>query len=276
MPHLENLQGTSLEGGWPPSSSLISPASDLDDSLWNNLTSAPGFGFSQSLGEEHFGHLDSTVPGLSRFDSTPSTETLTMSPHDMHHSAPASNVMTHMSTPQTPFFDSPGPVYSNEPSPYTMMHPSPAINNNLDYDADGDTTNMPTMLMFPDLGGEHDNPHPTVASPTSKKTASMSRKASSPGRLLPDILAIVTAEKNKVKKRTPKHKDIKPDPKDEKSVKRGRNTMAARKSRQRKSERLDALIDETIRQKSEADHHRSEAEIWRRRALARGWQEGED
>ncbi|KAL8698667.1 MAG: hypothetical protein Q9201_006440 [Fulgogasparrea decipioides] len=259
MTALDSMQGSSPRGNPDVPTSLTSHAADMDSPLNDfSLGSMSGLEMAGSPFNVHRpdSHLPPTADHPS-MDRTLSMSTdLTMSPYDMHNSTPASGAMTHQSTPQTDYIDTPytpSVYFSNGPSPAWAIHDSPAINDNLDFDP-----NMSGM-MFPDLPEPNDK-QLTAPKPASTKPVVMSRKDASPGKSPRTSRSSLTSGITKpTKKRKGPLKDIVVDPDDPKSLKRSRNTLAARNSRARRQERFEALAEE--------------CEIWRQRALDLGWQD---
>ncbi|KAL8730599.1 MAG: hypothetical protein Q9181_004598 [Wetmoreana brouardii] len=238
---------------------LTGRAADMDPSLNDfSLGSMSGLEMAGSPFSVHppDSHPPS-IPDHPSMDRTLSMSTdLTMSPYDMHNSTPASGAMTHRSTPQTDYIDTPytpSVYFSNGPSPAWQLHDSPALNDNLDFDPNV------SGMMFPDLPEPNDK-QLTAPEPASTKAVPMSRKGSSPNKSPRTSRPSVTSGITKsTKKRKGPLKDIVVDPDDPKSLKRSRNTLAARNSRARRQERFDALAEE--------------CETWRQRALDLGWQD---
>lgn len=110
--------------------------------------------------------------------------------------------------------------------------------------------------MFPDIYGQ-DNNQVTPPEAVEEKSLALVRKASSPGNaLLSPRLSLSSGITKKKKSRGPLP-EIRVDPNDPKAMKKSRNTMAARKSRTKKFEKLKALQELCL--------------LWRERAHALGY-----
>ncbi|KAL8839503.1 MAG: hypothetical protein Q9170_001726 [Blastenia crenularia] len=223
-----------------------------DDPPWNDfdlgLSSGPGMA-GPSMTREYLSDYQASALSYTPVEPASSTESQFMTPSDMHLSGPPSAALTYQSTPQTDILDSPA-LYSNETSPVWNETESPAVNDNLDYEH-----RMSTFQMFPDLPGDHKE-EDFAPKPVPKKSLAMSRKVSSPGKTSPGSRPSGVTKKKKSKGPLP---DIRVDENDPVALKRARNTIAARHSRQRKVDRTTELEQECI--------------LWKERAIAAGWSE---
>jgi general control protein GCN4 len=213
---------------------------DLDESL--------------NIFTNHFEAINEQAPGQAS----------TVSPTEImvdSMSAPPSGAFTEMTTPGTSTWESPYTANSCETSPLFM--------DNLSPDDDPD--------KWPSLFGEIQEPERevlvsnTITSPTTSHVApKMSRNDSSPGQ---------TSSRSSHQGRhsftagvAPRRRD-KPlpaitveDPSDTIAVKRARNTLAARKSREKRMERTEALV-------SQVNDLEAEVERWKGIALGMGHRE---
>ena len=183
------------------------------------------------------------------------TNTQTVSPKDLlidAMPAPPSGTFTDFTTPGTTFSESPF-LYSTDTSP--------SFGNDRSLDADANE-------WVPLFSEEECNPAPdSQKTNTPSKvhvTPQMSRNDSSPGKAS-------TRSSNQGRHSftagiAPKRRD-KPlpaihieDPTDSVAVKRARNTLAARKSREKRVERTEALLTEVQKLQEERDHWKSIAE----------------
>ena len=256
MVSFENMQGTSSSRDSSLSSESLTNFESDSDMPWNEfaLPAAPGFDMAgSSIGGELLDRFQASSSSSSfpSIEHSSSTESQTISPTDMHISAPASGALTYQSTPQTDFFDSPA-CYSNDPSPAFQCAESPAVYDNLEYGQ-----NFAGMQMFPSLPGDETTAVPPPE-PTIKKSITMSREVSSPAKASPSSRPTGI----KKKKRTGPLPDIIVDTNDPKAMKRARNTTAARNSRQRKQDYIDSILEER--------------ELWRSRAYAAGYVDDEN
>lgn len=165
--------------------------------------------------------------------------------------------MTCQSTPRTDFNDSPygNSYYSNETSPAWVFTDSPVPNDNLEHDQ-----NVSTEGFFPPIPGQNNE---KVAAPdhVDKKPIAMSRKGSSPGKSSPNSRLSLIAGIAKRKSRGPLP-DIVVNVDDPKELKKKRNTMAARKSRDKKKLHVTQLVKDAV--------------MWKERALTSGWRPQND
>ncbi|KAL9057960.1 MAG: hypothetical protein Q9206_002136 [Seirophora lacunosa] len=184
----------------------------------------------------------------------------------MHKPSPStSGVMTCQSTPQTDLYDSPY-AFSQKTSPNWPSTESPyAVFNSTDFDE------LPLgRQMFPDLDGQ-DNEE-IIPTSIEKTPVPASRKGSSPGKASSNVRLSLINGINKTKKRKEPLPEIELKSNDPKEVKKARNTLAARKSRDRKEERTKLLVEECEKRADEAEALRQELETWKDRAYRAGWQ----
>ena len=259
-----HLEGTSIRDR------SLTPQSELTSSLSDISSSDTMFDFSDftnAAPDAHSdGHFDSSLDFGTQFESinhpapAQASNVQTVSPKDLMVdtiSAPPSGAFTDLTTPGTSYsnFESPYMADSNETSP---MFAEEAFGDDPDH--------------WPSLFDPVDEPMPNVSrftqSPTTTNVApKMSRNASSPGQ---------TSAKSSTQGRhsfasgvAPRRRD-KPlpaitieDPNDTVAVKRARNTLAARKSREKRQERTEALL-------SQVNMLEEEVEKWKNIALSMG------
>jgi len=197
----------------------------------------------------------------------------TISPKDIFNtdyippSAPASAALTTMTSPSLVDDVSPFGPDSFEQSPWT---------------ADGD---LPAGLMFPPLFPENDSKVTSMGGFPIQRTTSdrsfttvNSNSSSSDSPVAPLVLDTTNYRKTsstrspltqnsgvgKSRRRKDPLPPIVADPADKIALKRARNTLAARESRQRKVDHLSEM--EIV-----IDEQKAEIEKWKRRALAHGY-----
>ncbi|KAI4204076.1 MAG: hypothetical protein LQ350_001469 [Teloschistes chrysophthalmus] len=193
-------------------------------------------------------------------DHTASPATVT--PIDLLINTPS----TFQPTPDSDNFDSPGPLYSNDTSPFFTMQESPA-DYTLNFDASAAPKNMFPELPGYDVQAPSTNPA-TIGDtqvPLVNSAAAMSHKATgqSPGKSPRGSRSSLSSgvKKPKPKKRQGKLKEMFCVDGDVAGEKRCRNTLAARNSRARKAHKMDTLGVQAAK--------------WKRRCFELGWT-GED
>ncbi|KAL8854560.1 MAG: hypothetical protein Q9221_000595 [Calogaya cf. arnoldii] len=213
---------------------------------------------------------DQTTQGLMRMSSSSSVETpLTVSPDQLLLSGPSSGYLAHDYTPLTHYSDSPAGhsvAYSSQLSPF---------DNAIDSDE------FAPMNMFPDLGPtgppeSSTNQQVVVRKPRTKSTVAKARAnssaANSPGIPLSKVAGA------RVRK-APQRKVLGPviiDPTDPRSVKKGRNTLSARECRDRKFAEVAGLKAAKADLTTQVEELQSQVDVWRQRAIDRGWQPGDE
>ncbi|KAI4273072.1 MAG: hypothetical protein LQ337_004885 [Flavoplaca oasis] len=202
---------------------------------------------------------------LLRVDSSSSVDTpQTVSPAQLLNSGHIS----YQDTPATDYTNSPAApwsgVYSHETSPDqgTLF-----TNEGMDYDP-----NQLGSAFFPPLPGEP--PIAPVQKPSPKQTAAMVRVKSSTKSPKTTLSTVVGSRIRKPAKTGKELKEIRPNPDDPVDVKRARNTAAARKSRARKLERFESLVEENDVYRTQVEELESAVEMWKQRALDHGWPPG--
>ena len=259
-----NLEGTfPLERSLPAEPALTVPFTDVpSDSMFDftdnkNFISVPDpsdelFGGSLNFGA-HFESINEAAPAQT-------TNPQTVSPKDLmvdSMSAPPSGAFTDLTTPGTSAYDSPYLANSTETSP---LFPEESF---------ADDPDKWPSLFEPMEEATNTGPvsHFVAASPSPNAVApSMSRNASSPGQSPPRSHQGRHSFTSGV---APKRRD-KPlpaitvdDPSDIIAVKRARNTMAARKSRERRVERTEQLVNQVTQLEAEVEH-------WKNIAISMG------
>ncbi|KAL9585865.1 MAG: hypothetical protein Q9212_001267 [Teloschistes hypoglaucus] len=208
-------------------------------------------------------HWDHYMYDSSFASLDPTASPTTVTPIDLFLNTPS----TFQPTPESDNFDSPGAIYSNDTSPFFTVQESPA-DYSLNYDA-----GVAPKNMFPELPGTNvqapstepatiDNtqlPHVNSAAAMSRKASGQSPDKSPRGSRL---LLSSGIKKPKPKKRQGKLKEMIVSAADPASEKRCRNTLAARNSRARKAQRMEALEVQSAK--------------WKRRCFESGWQGDDD
>lgn len=185
-----------------------------------------------------------------------STNVGTVSPQDLmvrdpSFSAPNSTAFTNLTSPS---------MYNESPD-FDPYETSPMFRDDLD-----PAISDPWFPLFPDNNAVE--PSPVDQSPLEPneelevsehlRNNQHRRSGSSPGSMKASAAAGVSARK----RNQPLPPILVEDPTDTVAIKRARNTLAARKSRQKKMERFDELENEIAKLKEERDH-------WKSLALAR-------
>ncbi|KFY93684.1 hypothetical protein V498_04306 [Pseudogymnoascus sp. VKM F-4517 (FW-2822)] len=205
----------------------------------------------------------SPAPAMNRTDSA-STSMGTVSPQDLMvrdatFSAPNSTVFTNLTSPSQ---------YNESPDYLHDLDVSPMYNS-----ADDLTGGDPWFSLFPDGDASFPAPPLPSAAPDNDNTLAADeelevgdalrerrrRSDSSPHSKAASAAAGVSARK----RNQPLPPIVVEDPNDTVAIKRARNTLAARKSRQKKMERFDELEAEIAKIAAERD-------MWKAKALARG------
>lgn len=194
--------------------------------------------------------------------SSTSTHTGTVSPQDLlvrdsFASAPNSTAFTNLTSPST---------YDESPEYTDNFDVSPFVRGEFDPGLSGE----PWYPLFP----QDDQAKPDVEQQSPllpEEELEVSEILKSTGRrrsgtsVSPSGTHSSVSGVNSRKRDKPLPPIIVDDPNDTVAMKRARNTLAARKSRQRKMQRFEELEDEIAKLKSERDH-------WKEIALRRGGQ----
>lgn len=267
MPLSHNFEGISF----PQGSSTSEPELTLTHS---DVSSDGMFDFNNSgvplAPDSTDGLFDASLDFGTHFEpindpaSAQSSNVLTVSPKDLmvdSMSAPPSGAYTDLTTPGTSAYDSPFMANSTETSPLFTEE-------SFADDPDKWPSLFDPIEEEPDKGPVSHfagvSPSPTCVAPK------MSRNASSPGQSSPrsshqgrHSFASGVASKRRDK---PLPAITVDDPNDTVAVKRARNTMAARKSREKRVERTEQLI-------SQVRHLEAEVEHWKNIAMGMGHDE---
>ncbi|MCJ1465974.1 hypothetical protein MMC07_004593 [Pseudocyphellaria aurata] len=260
------------EGRWsrkPASSSRLTP--HFSDIMFDiDFQPSP----DESADVSFYGSADFDLHQLQKLDTighpAPASDSVqTISPKDImvdSMSAPPSTTYTNLTTPGTSYLDdSPGYMAnSTDTSPLF-------VNDNLGPDADN------WAPLFPPLFTDDSNPpvaadathDPVIESsaPNVNVAPMMSRHDSSPGqsssRSSHQGRHSFTSGVNARRRDKPLPAITVDDPHDTVAVKRARNTMAARKSRQKRVERNEELVAQVAELERKVDY-------WKQIALSRG------
>lgn len=239
-----------------PETELTFPLSDLpSDNMFdfhnNDFASASDSAdglFDEPLFGTHFESINDSAPA-----QTPNPQTV--SPKDLmvdSMSAPPSGAFTDLTTPGTSAYDSPYMANSAETSP---LFPEDSLADDPDkwpslFDPIEEMTNTGPVCHFAGA-----NPSPNHVAPK------MSRNGSSPGQSSPRSSHqgrhSSTSGVGAKRRDKPLPAITVEDPNDTVAVKRARNTMAARKSREKRMERTEQLVNEVAHFKAEAEHWKS-------------------
>lgn len=256
-----------FEGTAPPGSSrserelTITVPDTFSDNMFdfdnNNFTSAPDS--SDALFDApsdfrtHFEPINDSAPAQT-------INPQTVSPQDLmvdSMSAPPSGAFTDLTTPGTSTYDSPYLANSTETSPLFAdeLYDDPDKWPSLFESTEEETKPGPVSHF------EAASPSPTYAAPK------MSRNDSSPGHS--SSRSSHQGRHSFTSGVAPKRRD-KPlpaitveDPSDTVAVKRARNTMAARKSREKRVERTEQLVNQVTELEAEVEH-------WKNIAISMG------
>ncbi|KAG9230709.1 hypothetical protein BJ875DRAFT_507139 [Amylocarpus encephaloides] len=184
--------------------------------------------------------------------SSSSTNMGTVSPQDLHRdpfgSAPPSTAFTNLTSPST---------YNESPEFTDSFDASPFVVSN---DHDQCITGDPWYPLFP----QEDHPEPLKVSESpllpeeevqvSEHLRANGRKRSSNGASPVNNTHSSVAGINARKGGKPLGPIVVDDPNDAEALKRARNTLAARKSRQRKMQKMEDLEDQIAKLEAERDH----------------------
>ena len=233
-----------------------------------SFASASGGGEASNFFDEH---LDYT--SLSSFEpinhAAPASDVQTVSPKDImaeNMSAPPSTTFTELTTPGT----------SYEQSPYGMLDTSETSPLFSEADLDKDAQNWPSLFETTEVVDDF-TPQPAMNTNTGSTVATsynasprtthvapkMSRNDSSPGSSSKGGRHSFTSGVAAKRRDKPLPEIHVEDPTDTTAVKRARNTMAARKSRQKRMERTEQLESKVVELEDEVEH-------WKSIALSRG------
>ena len=227
--------------------------------------------------DTHYQDFSFDSPSFETLDASGNTsEPQTISPQELlldSMSAPPSATLTNLSTPGDSPWESPFFNHSTDTSP---AYGQEEIEEDYNFPLFPDGGSLGVNDVFPSPGMKDLKPNSTVAPAMSRNQSSSSQSpfsgcSSSLGRH--SSIAGVNARKRS-KPLPPVHPG---DPNDLVSVKRARNTAAARKSRQKKTQMLEELEEQVVELtnvnvhlQTENTHLKDEAARWRALALARG------
>lgn len=252
MAHSDLFEGSSfLEEALSLSSDLTS-SSDSSDSMFNfsEFTSA-----SEAHGDALYDSLNSFTTHFETVDDPAPGQASTVSPKDImvdSMSAPPSGAFTDLTTPGTSTWESPYTANSCETSPLFMDNLSP----------DDDPDKWPSLFGEIQETEREATVSESITSPkTSHVAPKMSRNDSSPGQA--SSRSSHQGRHSFTAGVAPRRRD-KPlpaitveDPTDTVAIKRARNTLAARKSREKRMERTEALVNQVNDLEVEVEHWKS-------------------
>jgi general control protein GCN4 len=261
-----------MQGNGPalvPAGARDSHCADMD--LFDEFTAFEGGASTQNASFQS-AYSSPAVPNIydphMNLSSSSSTNMDTVSPQDLLRdpfaSAPNSTAFTNLTSPST---------YNGSPEYTDNFDVSPFIGNNgdLDHALSGD----PWYPLFPQE--EQEQPNNADQSPllpeeelevSEHLRSNNSRRRSGTTSSPPSGTHSSVSGVNSRKRDKPLPPIIVEDPNDTIAMKRARNTLAARKSRQRKMQRFEELEDKIAKLEAERDH-------WKAIALKRtGGQQG--
>lgn len=265
-------EGTlSLDGSLSSCSNLTTPCSEISTDLFDFPTGfdaapevSPGLSIDD-LADIHPQYGSIAFESVNNPAAVNDT-VQTISPKDiMVDSAPPSTTFTNLTTPGTSHLESPlYMVGSTDTSPLFAEDTLGA-----------ESENWPSL--FGDDTSHHftDNSLSRSDSPPSKHVAvHMSRNVSSPGksstRSSQQGLHSLTSGVSSRRRDKPLPAITIADPDDIVAVKRARNTMAARKSREKRVRRTDELLARNAELEKENDSVKMDRDYWKKIALSRG------
>lgn len=210
-----------------------------------------------------------TVFDLNGSASSSTTNMGTVSPQDLliqepFMSAPNSTALTALTSPS---------VYNESPEFHDNFDVSPNFGSG-DFDAGSGDVWFP---LFPPgeagaipattVAGDHSPAEKSDELEVVEQPSGHQRRKSGNSHSPPSGRHSSVSGVNSRRRDKPLPPIIVEDPNDGVAVKRARNTLAARKSRERKAQRLDELEEKVAKLEAERDH-------WKKIALARGGQTG--
>ncbi|KAM5382770.1 hypothetical protein ACJZ2D_002353 [Fusarium nematophilum] len=238
----------------------LSPSSELSDSTSSQSADVELEEFTAFEGGAHTAFSSPAVPTVFDFGGSASSSVsnlATVSPQDLlvqepFMSAPNSSALTALTSPS---------IYNESPDFTDGYDVSPNFGS-----ADFDTAGDPWFPLFPQDTSGVPEKSSMENSPAEKSDdlESVGRSSSSSRRksgASPSTRHSSVAGVNSRKRDKPLPPIIVDDPGDIVAMKRARNTLAARKSRERKAQRLEELEDRIAKLEAERDH-------WKRLALA--------
>ncbi|KAF5023252.1 hypothetical protein F66182_4685 [Fusarium sp. NRRL 66182] len=231
------------------SSCTSSPSSDVELEEFTAFEGGANTAFSSPA-----------VPSVFDFGSTASSSIAnlaTISPqdllaHDSFMSAPNSSALTALTSPS---------IYNESPDFTDVYDVSPNFGN-----ADFDTAGDPWFPLFPQetsaapeqpsVENSPEEKSDDLESPSQSPPSSRRKSGTSPSTRHSSVAGVNARKRDK-----PLPPIIVDDPSDIVAMKRARNTLAARKSRERKAIKLEELEEKIAKLEAERDH-------WKRIALA--------
>ncbi|KAI4149792.1 MAG: hypothetical protein LQ340_004445 [Diploschistes diacapsis] len=224
-----------------------------DFDFGGDLTSSPDFApfHAQATSNLNFDNL--SFDSVNSSNANPQTVSPKDVVMDVGFSAPQSAVLTNLSTPQTLSWDSPfgDPAFSNNTSP---------IFDDYDEELDAAASDWPSLFPseFPDeVKQSIENPSP--ASDNSPSASTMTRNQSSPGQRHSSVSGV-----KKSRGRGKPLPDLDPEKVDNPVIKkRVRNTIAARKSRNKRAMEREAHLEEIAQLRHELDQTKAELERYK-------------
>ena len=267
--NIHSQQASNMAQGTPdslsPTNSHDSQTTDMD--LFDDFTAFEGGASTQHAYHQYSAQSSPAVPTIYdpnvNLSSSSSTNMGTVSPQDLHvrdpfASAPNSTAFTNLTSPST---------YNESPEYTDNFDVSPFVGNNSDLDA---TLGDPWYPLFPqDDQIEQPQVQQTPLLPEEELEVSEALRSSNPRRRSGTGTSPPSGTHSSVSGVSSRKRDkplppiIVEDPNDTVAMKRARNTLAARKSRQRKTQRFDELEERIAKLEEERDH-------WKNIALRRG------
>ncbi|KAG0649968.1 Cross-pathway control 1 [Hyphodiscus hymeniophilus] len=265
--NIHSQQATNMAQGTSPAyshaSSHDSRTTDMD--LFDDFTAFEG-GASTQHAYQYSAQSSPAVPTIYdpsvNLSSSSSTNMGTVSPQDLHvrdpfASAPNSTAFTNLTSPST---------YNESPEYTDNFDVSPFVGGNGDLDQ---TLGDPWYPLFPQDGqNESSQVQQSPLLPEEELEVSEALRSANPRRRSGTGTSPTSGTHSSVSGVASRKRDkplppiIVEDPNDTIAMKRARNTLAARKSRQRKMQRFDELEERISKLEEERDH-------WKNIALRR-------
>lgn len=271
IPQTPNMAMQGIYYSRPASANFRDSQSQPDMDLFDEFTAFEG-GASTQAHNFNSAYSSPAVPTIydptMNLSSSSSTNMGTVSPQDLlvrdsFASAPNSTAFTNLTSPST-YNESPDYNESFEVSPFV------GGNQDLDHSLAGD----PWYPLFPQDEQESQQKVPeSPLLPEEELQVAEHLRSNSAGRRRsgtgssPIGTHAAIAGINARKRDKPLPPIVVDDPNDTVAMKRARNTLAARKSRQRKMQKMEELEDQIAKLEAERDH-------WKNIALRRGGQTG--
>lgn len=219
---------------------LIDPASAINTDIQPDddhaLFADEPMEFTDVIGDEGFGAMGSGFKAINAREHPPAPASYTVSPQELSldHSAPNSNTFTNLTTPS---------MYDGSPDDLSSFEASPLFSANVD---GGSNSQWPSLFADEDnvLYAPADKPEPAREAPEMSRTSSADSTTSHDAPVspaLPKQRMSINAGVHKNKRTGRLLGPIEVDEADCAAVKRAKNTLAARKSRQKKRDVEDQL-----------------------------------